>query len=56
MLIIALYPAFRFLKYQMSNEHHYEVDIENWIWDMDRINADEFIKFDLSGDNYLETE
>ena len=36
-------------------EHHYEIDIENWIWDMDRINADEFLKYDLSGDNYLET-
>lgn len=36
-------------------EYHYEVDIENWIWDMDRINADEFLEYDLSGDNYLET-
>lgn len=37
-------------------EHHYEVDIENWIWDMDRINADEFLEYNLGGDNYLETE
>ena len=36
-------------------EYHYEIDIENWIWDMDRINADEFLEYDLSGDNYLET-
>ena len=36
-------------------EYHYEIDIENWIWDMDRINANEFLEYDLSGDNYLET-
>ena len=36
-------------------EYHYEIDIENWIWDMDRINTDEFLEYDLSGDNYLET-
>lgn len=37
-------------------EYHYEVDIENWIWDMDRITVDEFLEYDLSDDNYLETE
>lgn len=37
-------------------EYHYEVDIENWIWDMDRITIDEFLEYDLSDDNYLETE
>ena len=36
-------------------EYHYEIDIENCIWDMDRINANEFLEYDLSGDNYLET-
>ena len=36
-------------------EYHYEIDIENWIWDMDRINANEFLEYDLGGDNYLET-
>lgn len=36
-------------------EYHYEIDIENWIWDMDRINVTEFLEYDLSGDNYLET-
>lgn len=37
-------------------EYHYEVDIENWIWDMNRITVDEFLEYDLSDDNYLETE
>lgn len=36
-------------------EYNYEIDIENAIWDMDRLNTDEFLSYGDFVDNFLET-
>jgi hypothetical protein len=36
----AYYPN----SYDPHIEYNYEIDIENWIWDMDKMSIEEFIK------------